>query len=220
MRIKDIFKEKVYVDDSKIVTLDSVIKALSEARDQGRDAYYDYCPGGKKIRLYSKDISPDSAYMQVYGVTRDAYYERVAARENDSLEDASKRAMDLTDEWIEKGKKMIFPEKYDDWEKFVHQSANGVHCGLEVEGVLRVMDELATGISVSEVLDNIADDPIACEYTRFASKVFLFAERGPEFYERVVDLDKLTPKLMVRIEEQRKENEQLALKYGKTFVKE
>lgn len=121
----------------------------------------------------------------------------------------------LVEEWIEQGKKLIFPEKYDDWENYVRRVCNDKYFGLEVAGVLRIMMELETGAPIPSVLENISKDSIACEYKRsnLRNRVFEFSKRGPEFLEAVLDKDSLTLDLVEKINEKKNENMLLLQKY-------
>ncbi len=122
----------------------------------------------------------------------------------------------IISDWISKGNALIYPEMYSSWEKFVVRADDGKYFGLEVEGVLRIMEELATGKSVIEVIKVLKDDPVACEYDRkeLLNRVFEFSKRGPEFY-RYVMKDKMNDALLEKILEKENLNEELYRKYLK-----
>lgn len=122
---------------------------------------------------------------------------------------------DLVGEWIDEGKKLIYPEKYEKWEKFVYRASEGKYFGLEVLGVLTIMRELETGMSISEVLDVISNDPIAKDYMRsdIRNRVFEFSKRGPEFLEAVLGSENINGDLKQKIEGFRVENSKLEEKY-------
>lgn len=123
---------------------------------------------------------------------------------------------DIIDEWINEGKRLIYPEKYGDWENFVYRASEGKYFGLEVSGILVIMKELETGKDILEVLEVISSDPVAKDYMRseIRNRVFEFSKRGPEFLETVLGEDNINESLRQKIEEVKKKNSQLDEKYS------
>ena len=56
------------------VKLDDAIKRLLDAKAKGEEVYCLF----NEVELHSKDVTPDSAYKAVFGVTRDEYFKKRA----------------------------------------------------------------------------------------------------------------------------------------------
>lgn len=123
---------------------------------------------------------------------------------------------DVVNAWINEGKKLIYPEKYEAWENFVYRACDGKYFGLEVEGVLTILRELETDKTIEEVVACISKDTIAKDYMRndLKNRVFEFSKRGAEFLEYILG-DDINDLLLDKIAKIKSENEKLRKKYEK-----
>lgn len=118
-------------------------------------------------------------------------------------------------EWISKGEQMIYPERYEAWEEFVTAATTDLYRALEVPATLTIMEELETQKTIDEVLASVNDNPLTHRYDLVSGFVFQFSKRGPEFLERTLPPEKLTPEVIMEIESKKGENAELSEKYRK-----
>lgn len=86
--------------------------------------------------------------------------------------------------WIEKGEKLIFPQRADAWKECVAKRATDLYRGLELNNALEIMETLANGGTIEqakEILDKANHS--GTSYNLTMSIVANFSKRGPEFYK-------------------------------------
>lgn len=114
---------------------------------------------------------------------------------------------------IERGQELIYPEKYNEWEKCVKKSILDLHHVEEISTVLDIMDVLDKGASMEEakvILNSQGHDDISEYMVR--NIVFLFSNRGPEFWEETT-IGEMNIEEKQIIESQKYQNIQLAQMY-------
>ena len=114
---------------------------------------------------------------------------------------------------IERGQELIYPEKYNEWEKCVKKSILDLHHVEEISTVLDIMDVLDKGASMEEakvILNSQGHDNISEYMVR--NIVFLFSNRGPEFWEEPT-IGEMTIEEKQIIESQKYQNIQFAQMY-------
>jgi len=119
------------------------------------------------------------------------------------------------EEWIEKGRSVIFPERHEAWTSFVEDAIEGNFFGTEVQPALDIMVSLQNGDDLKSVLDN-ASLQYGClinSNKTVMDTVLKFSGRGPDLYEKYSPED-LTAADMIRINDLRQENERLASKHS------
>ncbi len=146
-------------------------------------------------------------------------YEEIEAFIKKELNAKRQEAKKKVPFWIEKGKELIFPERYEDWEKCVNRAVNdGYYLGDDIAISLEIIEALKNGATLEDA------DKILMEKSNSASSeseirniVFGFSDRGPEFYEKSISRWNLilTDKQKENIENKKKENIELLKKYNR-----
>lgn len=89
-------------------------------------------------------------------------------------------------EWIERGKKYIYSEKLNEWEKCVHKRALGSYNGLELNYALEIMDALNNASPFEEIAELLnGQNHSGVSYSIVMSIILNFSKNGPEFYEAI-----------------------------------
>lgn len=120
--------------------------------------------------------------------------------------------------WIERGQALIFPERYEDWEQCVQDSAKQLYHGLDLEAALEIMEVLDKGDSIEEakkILDDQNHSGMSESIVR--SIIFHFSSKGPEFYEKTC-YGNISPELQAEIDAKKAENQKLAEKHAKKDI--
>ncbi len=190
-------------------TLDAAIKTLEDYKARGESVYIDF--NGNK--LYSCDVTVDGVYLEVIGMTKKDFEEEQEKRRKEYVENEKRQkeeAMSKVPGWIERGSTMIFPEKLQDWQEYVENSAEDLYHGNELEYALEIMEELDSGASIEKVLNIFEDKNYSgISKSKIIRTVLHFSKRGPEFYENTAK-SKFDAYDKEILEEQKKENEKLA----------
>lgn len=87
---------------------------------------------------------------------------------------------------IEKGEALIFPERYDEWEKYIAMRArtNDLYCGMELGDALEIMTALENGATMEEAIQMFnrqGHSGVTASIVR--DILFTFSSKGPEFWE-------------------------------------
>ena len=186
---------------------------LNNHKENGIDVY---CRVNERI-IHSNNFVEDDVYIAKYGFTKSELEER----SNDSLHNEQLEQMQTdikTPIWIDEGKKMIYPEKFNSWETCVGKMADSRLRGKPIEMALSIMKVLDSGESlrVASYLLN-SDDKIV---NNLVEKIVLnYSKRGPEFMEyiRGMDLNDSEKKIIesvkaknAEIEENAKQNDYMS----------
>lgn len=111
--------------------------------------------------------------------------------------------------WIERGKDIIYPERFADWEECVRFRVADLNHGVDLEDTLKIMEELEKGASLEEVNKIFEEQNYSPSIIyMIRSAICHFSKRGPEFYEYTAD-DELQPGEKKFIEEKKRENSKL-----------
>ena len=93
--------------------------------------------------------------------------------------------------WVERGEKVVKPEKFDKWKAYVVKWASGAYGGKQIELTLRAMEILNEGKSVEEARKLVENNYIVeSEYSKEQTKTLIsmavkeFSPRGKEFAEK------------------------------------
>lgn len=112
--------------------------------------------------------------------------------------------------WIERGKKLIYPQREEDWVEYVKTDAKGLYHGNTVVQTLEIMKLLDKGASFQEVHDVIdSQNHSGGSYAVVMASIMEYSKRGPEYY-RYVDKEPTpaTQKYLEKIEKENKQFEQ------------
>lgn len=190
-------------------TLESVVYTLLAAKSRGEHVYCIF--NGHK--LHSDSVSMDSAYMEVCGYTKAEHDHKMNEwQENYKKQEeiAKQRAKENIPSWIKKGQELIFPERYEEWEKCVQARANDLYHGLELDSALEIMQALENGASMEEaskILYNQGHSGMSASLVR--NILFSFSSRGPEFWEATA-YGEISPENKKILEDKKQENMKLA----------
>lgn len=179
-KIKDNSRE-IYVHAGE--DLSSVVIDLEKLRRQGKlNCYVNF--NGKK--LYSLDVTMNSAYKEVVGCTRRTWLKRKkkwVQEAEDLNKQLEKEAEEKIPYWISEGEKYIHPEKKENWEKTCVVHSKSDYHGLEVEHAITVMKMLNDGIDFEVIKENIKNQGHSGRsYDLMMDIVLNFSNKGPYFY--------------------------------------
>lgn len=165
-------------------SLDDIVIKLEKLRRQGKLNYYANFNG---IKLYSLDVTMDSAFKECLNCTKEQWSKRkIWVGESRTqiwlskiqIGKWEKEALIKLPTWIEEGKKYIHPEKFLSWEKTCITSAN------EVEKALEIMQMLEEGKLFKEIKEKIKNDRhTEMTYSRTMNIILLYANRGPALFK-------------------------------------
>jgi len=136
-----------YAGDS----LDKLVLQLENLRRQGKINCFINFNGTK---LYSIDVTMDSAYKECLGCTRKTWLKKEKKWAEDyktKTEKWKKEAEENLPIWIEEGKKYTHPAKWENWEKTCISSANNDYYGLEVRDALEIMKMIEDGVPFEDI---------------------------------------------------------------------
>lgn len=188
------------------VSLDIVANILIEFKEKGESVYCNYLGH----ELSSNEItSVDSAYLKVTGYTKEEYCNKIKSEEEQRKEQNKinrEKAIENIPKWIEEGKKIIFPERYEEWEKIVISCANGIYYGKEIESALVIMNALENGATMEQAKEIFKKNG---EGTAVRNVIFHFSKQGPEFWE-ATSFKRISFKSRRLLNAKKKENLQLA----------
>lgn len=164
-------------------SLEKIVLQLENLRRQGKLNCFVNFNG---IKLYSIDVTMNSAFKECVGCTRKTWLKK----QKKWLEDAKtktekwkKEAEEKLPYWIEEGKKYIHPAKFENWKKTCIASANGDYYGLEVRDALEIMKMIEDGVSFEDIKEKIEKaGHSGMTYSGTMNVVLNYARKGPEFY--------------------------------------
>lgn len=189
--------------------LESAVYTLLAAKARGEHVYCDF----NGHELHSDTVSMDSAYMEVMGCTKAEHEQHMKEwHENYEKEQkiAEQKAQENIPNWIARGQALIFPERYEEWEKCVKIRATDLYHGLELDSALEIMQALENGVSMedaSKMLDGQGHSGMSASLVR--NILFTFSSKGPEFWEATA-YGEISPKNKQLLEAKKQENIQLA----------
>ena len=136
--------------------LEGVVRELIRYRNAG----FDVCCDFNGHTLYSRDVTLDSAYLEVTGYTYKAFLQKQqeyfaeakARREKEKEEARAKKP-----EWIERGKKLIPENLWAEWERCIDIRIDDLYNGREVEDVLQIMEAHKAGKTIEEISKMLDD---------------------------------------------------------------
>jgi len=189
-------------------TIESAVKTLEDYKARGESVVIDF--NGHK--LYSCDVTMDSAYMEITGKTKAEFDEAQAKwrkeyQEREAREEAEAKAK--IPAWVEKGEAFIYPERMEKWKECVEARAGDLYHGMDLDSALALMEKLESGATMEEVKEMFDEQGHSGASAGMVRRMmFHFAKRGPEFYESTAwgELSEEDKKL---IEDKKRENAEL-----------
>lgn len=182
--------------------LSAVGHRLEEFKRQGGNFYIDF----NGTKLYSMFDTENTSYLKVTGQTKKQYKEAQEKwlREYEEREaKARAQAQNSIEGWYERGKKMIYPEKWDNWHKCVEARASDLYHGADLVNALEIMEVLHDGKPMEEAtaIFDKANHSVASA-AMVLRVVTNFSDRGPEFYRANCghEIDAQTEDVLQKIE--------------------
>ena len=192
-------------------TLDETVEQLISLHDMGIKAT---CNFNGHI-FDSETVTMDSAYQTVMGCTK-AEFDKQTEEMKKRREKENQEALDKVPQWIERGNKLIYPERQAEWANCVNKRARGIYRGYDVEATLEIMEKLEenSDMKVAErVLLN--QDHSGSSFGLVNRMIFEFSKKGPEFYEMITPVTEIDKETQEVIDQKKKENKMLFEKYNK-----
>lgn len=175
--------------------IESVVYTLLAAKARGENVYCEF----NGVELFSNDVTMDSAYKKITGMTKEEF---------DKSQEKNEKLSSVQN-WIERGKKIIFLEKHKEWKSCVESRSNSIYKGEELNAALEIMEALENGASMEEVKKIFHDQNHSSNsYGIVQNIVYLFSSKGPEFYE-ATSLGKLSSTDVEAPESKKQENKAL-----------
>ncbi len=189
-------------------TLDQCVEALLKYQRRGESVVVSF----NGHDLYSCDVTMDSAYKEVLGLTKAEFNrKREEWRKEDKEAQERKKAkvQEQIPYWLEKGSNLIYPERAEEWKQCVEARASDLYQGWDLNAAIEIMEMLENGATIDdakEALDN--QDHSGASYGMVRSIVFSFSKKGPEFYEATAVMG-LSEEERKMIEEKKEENKKI-----------
>ncbi len=182
-QIKDYKDNAIEMETFAGQALEDIVIKLEKLRRQGKLNYYANFNG---IKLYSLDVTMDSAFKECLNCSKKTWLrrqKRLFEEAKTNIQKWEREAQEKLSNWISEGKKYIHPEKYEAWEKTCVTYANGDYSGLEVEQALEIMAMLEDNVELSKIKQKIKDNGNSgMTYSRTMNIVLFYAKCGPDLY--------------------------------------
>lgn len=128
----------------------------------------------------------DSAYLIRFGKTKqEKDEERKQSREAylKSEEEETLKALDNSNEWIERGENLTYKELREGWANTVIESTKSPYHGEEIEVSLKLMEALERGEDIDAICETF-DRRCTIMMGKYVGNIVTFySKRGAEFYE-------------------------------------
>ena len=188
--------------------IDETVNLLVDCEVKG---YHAFCDFNGHI-LHSDGITVDKAYQEITGMTKQEFVrERLQMIEDHQklMEEKDVIAKQRIPEWLERGKAVIYPERYEDWEKYVNKYATG-YMGMMIDNVLEIMEASEKGANMEELAEiKKKQGHSGWSQGVLQDSVFFFCKKGPEYVE-ANSWFPLKEEDKVKIEAKKEENRKLA----------
>lgn len=164
-------------------TLEEVARALIQFRVNGEDVCCDF--NGTVMR--SSDVTFDSAYLAVTGMTYTEFQEnekRRIEKWKQEEEEYKKSIPNLRKRYLVDSLYLISPEQIDEWIKVVDARLSDLYKGFDIASAIEIMKALDGGDSIGNVkniIDNQGHSGMSYGVVRLIVKQF--SPRGQEFWD-------------------------------------
>lgn len=192
-------------------TLDETVEKLISLHDMGIKAT---CNFNGHI-FDSETVTMDSAYQAVMGCTK-AEFDKKAEEMKKRDEKETQEALEKVPQWIERGNKLIYPERQEEWATCVSKRAKGLYKGLEVEDTIEIMEALENVPDMRKAKEIIEEQGHSgASFGLVTRMVFAFSKKGPEFYEMMIPREVRDEETQKIIDQKKIENKILMEKYNR-----
>ena len=169
--------------------LEDVVRELLKYKEIGIDVYCDF----NKHKLYSRNVTLDSAYLEVTGYT----YQEFLRRKRESIEkwrkeqeEEKERNKAKKPEWIKRGRKLIDEALWSEWERCIDIRINDLYNGMEVECALQIMEAYENNTPIEEISKQIeSQGHSGASYGMLKSIIINFYRRGNELFQKLSEFE-------------------------------
>lgn len=196
--------------------LDDCVKFLLEYKDRGESVVVNF----EGHDLYSCDVTIDNAYMEITGKTKEEFYKQIE-EENAIYEKIKEQrkidAENTLKELIKKGEQLVYPERLEEWKRYVQAKMKNGTPDLDLKHVIKIMEILESGATPKEANEILKQHNNSGFFDMFVKKaVFTFSKKGPEFLEYTMN-GNISDENRKIIEERKRENEEFEKLYKQDF---
>lgn len=179
-----------------------VQKAMQKHLDYGKFDSNEYITAEEIQKTLEYDIDLTNTYLK--------------KDKEDNLEkegkDLSDKYVNLEQDWKERGKKVIYPERIEHWEKVV-DTLSKTYRKQHIDFAVDLMEKIENGTTVEEAIDIFAkEDYHIVPSIMIRSMLFYFSKKGPEFWEKTKYGGEFSEEEKKEIEEKKRENSELEIK--------
>ncbi len=168
-------------------SIEIAVKKLLKAKAEGKHVFANF----NGVKLYSDNVTLDSAYMEICGCTKKEYDEEMKKdieKIKKRLEEDRRYAIENIPNQVEKGKEYIYPFRHEDWAKTVEADANGDYYGLITKYAIEIMSAIEEEKPIEELVEifkNQNHSNWSASLTR--SVVMKYSRNGYPFYKATHD---------------------------------
>lgn len=192
--------EEIKIDgDNK--TIDEIFYELKYCEDNGQHAV---CRKSGHL-FHSEGINLDDMYITLTGMSKEQYV-KVNAKELYMARIERERMDAKKPFWIERGRLLVYQERFSAWKECVENLANNKYGGNPIEIALEIMEALDMGEKPSVAAKMITSDSKKLNML-VEDIVFRYSKHGPEFKEYMLG-ENITAEDMRKIEEVKKRNKE------------
>ena len=164
-------------------SLSDAVEKLLKAKEEGRHVYCTF----NGYTLDSDTVTLDSAYIEILGCTKKEHEERMAREIEESKkrrEIAEQKAIKKIPKQINRGKKLMYSFRHDEWKELVEADATGMYTGLLTEDMLTIMEAIEDEKPVEDIV-KIFDEQGHSGWSASIARnaVMRFSKNGYPFYK-------------------------------------
>ncbi len=184
---KDLNQMKIGVKLSQAQEIDSggtIENVINRFRSLGKG----YCANFSGHLLFSEFDTLETAYMKVCGKTKEEHDRKIEEEYKKYEQERTQKIAEAKakiSEYVEGGKRLIYPEKMSQWIECVVSESKGLYCGESLVPVVEVMTALEDGaINDAQVILNEFGGPMIY-HGNVLFMITEFSKQGPEFFKKV-----------------------------------
>ena len=209
-------KNEARLYDEYVGTVDKAVKLLVDAKNKNDNIYIEF----NGVKLYSAIANEEYVYFEILGCSKEEHEQDRKKGEQEyraRVEEERREALSIKDESIYEGYTYIYPQKKEEWNKYVSSSINGVYGPKMIKEVLKVMKKLESGDEFEDVLKEFSDSHSRASFNAALNAVAYFSKRGPQLYQNYhevhnIKMSEAQIKSLNEIKEENKKFEQELMK--------
>ena len=166
-------------------SIDEAVEKLIFERKLGHDCYINF----NGVKIFSKNITLDSAYLDITGMSKKEFenYQEKRRREfEEFMEKEEKRAHERIPYWIEEGHKLFPKDKHEMWDEIVPVRASDLYHGMELDNILEIQrlltyEEKGSYEEIKKFMDNQGHSGMS--WSLVCALIKALCENGTEIVE-------------------------------------